>query len=178
MSLRDVTNQMAAEMRKVLAGVREAEVRSLEREIQRGKAVFFTAAGRTAILLRPFAMRMMQYGFESHVVGETTTPRVKSDDLVVLASGRGNTAGVVHRAKEARLLGARVFVITSNHQSPLFATATHSLLIPPPRGGSFQFGTNWFEQGLFFLLECVAHRLARAKKITFEKLLLRHASLE
>lgn len=178
MTLQETGERMTTELRSVICGIAEKDIRRFEREIQRGHPVFFTAAGRTAILMRPFAMRLMQYGFESYVVGETTTPRARAGDLVIAASGRGHTAGVVHRAREARALGARVFVFTGAEKSPLLDAANFSIIIRPPTGGSFQFGTNWFEQGLFLLLECVAYRLARAKKVTFKKLLLRHANLE
>ena len=178
MTLHQLSDNLTDELKRILRGVSETDVKSLEREIERDKAIFTTAAGRTFILMRPFAMRLMQYGFTSHIVGETTTPRMNRGDLLLAASGRGNTVGVVRRAEEARALGGRVFTITSNPESPVARIATHTLIIPPPKGGSFQFGTNWFEQGMFLLLEAVSLRLAKKHGITFEKLLVRHANLE
>ncbi len=112
------------------------------------------------------------------MIGDTTTPSVKRGDLLLVASGRGTTAGVIRRAEEARALGARVFAITSNADAPLLRVATHSLLIRPPKDGSRQWGTNFFEHGLFFLLECVSLRLAAQMGITLAKLMRRHANLE
>ena len=177
MKLHQLSDNLTDELKRVLRGVGEADVKSLEREIERRKTIFTTAAGRTFILMRPFAMRLMQYGFASYVVGETTTPRMNKGDLLIAASGRGNTAGVIRRAEEARALGGRVFAITSKPDSPLMKIATHKLIIPAPRR-TIQFGTNWFEQDMFLLLECVSLRLAKKHGITFEKLLLRHANLE
>jgi len=169
---------MLAEIRDSLRRVSEREVTALEREIARSRSVFTTAAGRTLILMRPFAMRLMQYGFNSCVVGDTTTPRLGKGDLLLVASGRGNTPGVVRRAEEARAAGGRVFSITTSRESPLMKSTSAAIVIPPPRDGSFQFGYVWFEQAMFVLLECVAYRLAKRRKITLQKLMERHANLE
>ena len=40
------------------------------------------------------AMRLMHLGLTVHVVGETTAPAIRSNDLLLAASGSGTTAGV------------------------------------------------------------------------------------
>jgi 6-phospho-3-hexuloisomerase len=177
MKLHQLTDGLSDELKGVLRGVRDEDVKSLEREIQRRGSIFTTGAGRTFILMRPFAMRLMQYGFNSHIVGETTTPRMNKNDLLLAASARGATVGVIRRAEEARALGGRVFAITSNPDSPLIRIATGTLIIPAPKR-TIQFGTNWFEQGMFLLLEAISLRLAKKRGITIEKLMVRHANLE
>lgn len=174
----EISNRVVDECRELLRGVDERAVARLEREIQRKRPIFFTAAGRSLILLRPFAMRMMQFGFESHVIGDTTTPAVRKNDLVIVVSATGKTPGVILRAKQARELGARVFAITSSGRSPLARVASSRLIIPPLPGGSMQLGACWFEQTMFLLLEAVSYRIAKANRITLKQLRSRHASLE
>ena len=48
--------------------------------------IFVYGTGRSGLMLKAFAMRLMQIGLSSFVVGETTTPSVQKGDLLIIAS--------------------------------------------------------------------------------------------
>ncbi len=83
------------------------------------KKVLVVGAGRSGLVGRAFAMRLMHLGFRSYVLGETITPSVGEGDLVVAISGSGTTTMVVAAAEAAKKMRAKVVAITSYRDSPL-----------------------------------------------------------
>ncbi|MEM3030242.1 MAG: 6-phospho-3-hexuloisomerase [Candidatus Micrarchaeia archaeon] len=77
------------------------------------KRVFVMGMGRSGLVARAFAMRLMHLRLTVFVVGETTTPAIGKGDLLVVVSGSGSTSSVVAIAKKARELGARIASLTS-----------------------------------------------------------------
>ncbi len=81
------------------------------------RRVFLHGAGRSGLVARAFAMRLMHLGMFTHVVGETTTPAIMKGDLLVLISGSGETSTIPAAAEIARKKGAFVALITSEPES-------------------------------------------------------------
>ena len=48
------------------------------------KEIFCAGAGRSGFQIRGFAMRLMHMGRQSYVVGETCTPNITSDGVLVI----------------------------------------------------------------------------------------------
>lgn len=70
-------------------------------------------------MLKAFAMRLMQIGLNSYVVGETTTPSVQKGDLLIVASASGETGSVCMTAESAVKQGVDLIVISSAPESTL-----------------------------------------------------------
>ncbi|MDY6931573.1 MAG: 6-phospho-3-hexuloisomerase [Halobacteriota archaeon] len=81
--------------------------------------VFVMGAGRSGLVARAFAMRLMHLGFNVFVVGDSTTPAVEKGDLVVIISGSGETFSMRSLANIAKDLGAVLVAVTSNPGSTL-----------------------------------------------------------
>ncbi len=95
-----------------------------------GKVVLVVGAGRSGLVARAFAMRLMHLGFRTHVLGETITPAVGTHDLIVALSGSGTTGIVVEAAKAGKKVGAKVVALTSHPDSLLAKEADHVVKIP------------------------------------------------
>lgn len=95
-----------------------------------GRVVLVVGAGRSGFVVRAFAMRLMHLGFRTHVLGETITPAVGANDLILAVSGSGTTGIVVDAAKAGKKVGAKVVAITSFSESPLAKMADHYVVIP------------------------------------------------
>ena len=89
------------------------------------KNVFLTGAGRSGFVARSFAMRLMHLGYSVYVVGETTTPPIKSDDLLIAVSGSGSTPHICYAAETAKSIGATIVAITSSPSSRLGGLADY-----------------------------------------------------
>ncbi len=86
---------------------------------KRGAKILMVGVGRSGLVARAFAMRLMHLGFRVYVLGETITPSVSKGDVVVAISGSGSTSVVVTAAEAAKRMGAYVVSITSYPDSPL-----------------------------------------------------------
>lgn len=94
-------------------------VREMIKDLTEANRIFVLGVGRSGLVARAFAMRLMHLGFNVYVVGETTTPAVREGDLVVAISGSGQTSSVVDLARIAVEIGAELVAVTSNPESPL-----------------------------------------------------------
>jgi len=91
----------------------------IARIINEHKRIFVFGAGRTGLIMKALAMRLAQTGRTVYAAGETVTPAVRADDLLILASASGNTAGVCRYAETARQVGADLLILTASPHSKL-----------------------------------------------------------
>ncbi|WP_412178019.1 6-phospho-3-hexuloisomerase [Pseudarthrobacter chlorophenolicus] len=172
------------EITDTAAAISEAELAAVSRLLERGKRIFVTGAGRSGLVLRMAAMRLMHLGLEVHVAGDTTTPAIREGDLLLVASGSGTTGGVVKAAETAAKSQALIAAFTANPGSPLAALADEVVIVPAQQkadhgsGVSRQYSGSLFEQSLFVATEALFQSLWDTVDVPAEELWLRHANLE
>jgi 6-phospho-3-hexuloisomerase len=86
-------------------------------------------AGRSGLVGRAFAMRLLHLGFNAFVLGDTIVPSIDKDDLVIAISGSGSTKLIVAAAQAAQQVGARIVSLTSYPSSSLAKLSTHTVLL-------------------------------------------------
>ena len=177
-------NLVQDEIGGVFQHVDPSQVAALVTELRLADRIFVTGAGRSGLVLKMAAMRLMHLGLAVHVVGETTAPAIRSGDLLLAASGSGTTAGVVKAAETAAAQGARIAAYTTNAGSPLAKAASAVVIIPAAQKTdhgsnlSRQYSGSLFEQVLFTTTEAVFQSLWDEDAATPEELWKRHANLE
>src|SRR5213596_2839521 len=90
---------------KVLAEVRPVEVDALEKIILGSRRIFVTGLGRTGLMARGFAMRLMHLGRRVYHVGDVITPAIRRGDLLVICSRTGRSPVLVYYVDIARKAG-------------------------------------------------------------------------
>ena len=75
--------------------------------------------GRSGLVGKAFAMRLMHLGFSVYVVGETITPRLQPQDLLIVISGSGETAQPREVLRRANTVGARTLALTAARDSTI-----------------------------------------------------------
>ncbi|MGI6608281.1 MAG: SIS domain-containing protein [Erysipelotrichaceae bacterium] len=126
----------------------------IESVMKNNKKIFVVAAGRTNLIMRTFAMRLMQIGFKSHVVFDTTTPAIESGDLLIAASSSGTTPTVVSICSQAVNRNAKVVLLTKNENSDLVSKIEKHLIIPCDYANmKVQSNGSTFEQTLLIFLD-------------------------
>jgi 6-phospho-3-hexuloisomerase len=83
------------------------------------KNVFIIGLGRSGLVARAFAMRLMHLGISVYVVGETITPAIYEDDCLLAISGSGETSFIISTAKTSRNRNAKIIAVTSYEDSTL-----------------------------------------------------------
>ena len=175
---RSIITTLIDSWKDALDQINPAELEGFESLLRQSRRVFITGAGRSGLVVKACANRLMHLGLTVHIVGEVTTPAIGEGDVLVVASNSGTTPGPVHSATVAATVGARVVALTSTPDSPLAALADCVITIPsvstqiPLPLGTF------FEQNLFIVLEsCIVH-LQRRFDFPESALKDRHANME
>ena len=160
----------------------------------KGKKVVLVGAGRSGLVGKAFAMRLMHLGFNVYVMGETITPSVGEGDLVIVVSGSGTTNLPVTVAEMSKILGAKVLAITSHPESPLGRISDHIVLVLGRGLGGLEeeyysrqllgeheslapMGT-MFEDTCMVLFDSVVAELMAELEVSEEEMKERHADIE
>jgi len=102
----------------------------ISRTYRENKKVLVIGAGRSGLVGKAFAMRLMHMGFHVYVLGETIVPALNKGDVVIAISGSGRTKLVVTAAEVAKSIGASVISLTSYPDSPLGRVSDLVVQIP------------------------------------------------
>jgi 6-phospho-3-hexuloisomerase len=111
--------EMAESIRQSTAGLDKAQTSAFFRELLAAERVYVAGAGRSGLIARAFAMRLLHLGFDDYVVGETITPALQGKDILVVFSGSGETQSMVTYSKTVKDLGGRVCLITASPDSTM-----------------------------------------------------------
>lgn len=109
--------QMAESIRKTADLLQKVETSEFFDRMLMAKRVYVAGAGRSGIIARAFAMRLLHLGFDVYVVGETITPALKPGDTLVVFSGSGETLSVASICETVKGLGGSVCLITASMDS-------------------------------------------------------------
>jgi len=111
--------QMAESIRKTAVLLDRSETRAFFREILAAKRIYIVGAGRSGIISRAFALRLLHLGFDVYVVGETITPALRPGDTLVVFSGSGETHTMATFCTTVRDLGGRICLVTASPDSTM-----------------------------------------------------------
>ncbi len=125
--------QMASQIRATADRIQDREIDAFIHEILTTDRIYVMGAGRSGLVAKAFAMRLMQVGLTAFVVGETITPAMRRNDLLVVFSGSGRTKTIADIAETAKDIGGRVALITSNRQSRIGSIADVMVIIEKQR---------------------------------------------
>lgn len=124
-----ITSGIRVAMKNIPSDQVEKVIKMLTSAKEQNKKIMVIGMGRSGLIARAFAMRLMHLSFAVHVIGETITPALEADDILFAISGSGNTTFVVDAAEIARKVGAKIIAITSHPESPLGKLADHIIFI-------------------------------------------------
>jgi 6-phospho-3-hexuloisomerase len=113
----EMMRMMALKVREIANTISTKDSEKFIDELQKAKRVYVIGAGRSGLVAKAFAMRLMHLGLQAYVVGETITPALKKGDVMVIFSGSGRTKTVADLAEIAKEIGGKICLITSNPDS-------------------------------------------------------------
>ncbi|MEG0736282.1 MAG: 6-phospho-3-hexuloisomerase [Longicatena sp.] len=166
--------------------IKEEELDTAISMLSKAKRIFVGGSGRSGFVARAFANRMMHLGITMYVVGETTTPSIRKDDVLFIISGSGNTASHVNNAFLANKEGAKVITITIFPQNKIGSVADACVVLPGKtdkiedenQSESLQPAGNMFEQLSWLTCDAIAMSIQKERHQTQEQMHYRHANME
>jgi 6-phospho-3-hexuloisomerase len=130
-SYQRVTKDLIESVRESLTRVNLDQVEKMivEMLVSTDRRILVLGTGRSGLVGRAFAMRLMHLGFQVYVMGETITPSIGRGDLVIALSGSGTTKLVVTAAEIGKTVGAKIIAVTSYPDSDIAKLADHIVII-------------------------------------------------
>ncbi len=172
----------------------DQQINKLIVSLEQAKKVYIYGAGRSGLVAKAFAMRLMHLGITVHVVGEITTPAIEAEDIFITISGSGETTSVINSSKIAKNVGAQVISITSYPDSTLGKLSDEIVLVPgrviDPGSKDFHIrqikGEHYtlapmgtlFEVSVLIILDALISELMTRLKKSESDLKKRHATIE
>lgn len=185
MTSAELVSTILGEIRGVLGTFDYTPLYTVADELNSASHVVVAGEGRSGFMAKAFAMRLMHLGVPVHVVGETTTPALGGEDLLVAVSGSGTTASTVRAAEQANAVGGRVIAVTTDPDSPLAATAATVVHIPaatkyrkPGEAATIQPLSSLFDQVCHIVFDAVCLRLATLREVDNAAARAAHANTE
>lgn len=183
MDTREALDTILREVSRVLSHVSPAAVERLLEAVLSARRIYVAGEGRSGLVARTFAMRLVHLGLTAYVCSETITPAIEAGDLCVACSGSGETPITCHRAELSKRVGATIAAVVAAPGTPLGANAHIEVILPAPAKGarkapSVQFGATLFEQALLLFLDAVVLLLQERRGASPESMLAKHTNLE
>jgi 6-phospho-3-hexuloisomerase len=155
-----------------------AKLKSL---VDQAGRIFVGGAGRSGLVSRFFAMRLVHSGYQVSMVGEVVTPAMKDGDLLVIISGSGGTKTLLPILETAKSKGGKIAVISMKSSSAMSDLADLTVQIGNddsfPLTKGMPMGTT-FELSTLIYLEAVIGEIIFDKDLTEEGMRAIHANLE
>lgn len=176
-------NTIIEELDRASKNIAPEKIQEMIKKIKDHKRIFVYGTGRSGLMLKAFAMRLMQIGLNAYVVGETTTPSVHEGDLLIVASASGETGSVCMTVESAEKQGVDLIVICSAPESTLGKIQAPDIEIE----AATKFATSkisvqplgsLFEQMLLMVFDTVILEMSKEQEGSNDDMAKRHASLE
>ncbi|MDF2819760.1 MAG: hxlB [Clostridiales bacterium] len=172
----DILNNILEEITDVIHKVKQEELDQFISCMNKDKKIFVDGEGRSGLMAKGFAMRLMHLGYTVYVVGETITPAVSQNDIFIVVSGSGESDNAVTDTKKALAKGCQVLAVTSKNDSTIAKMANKVLLVPGTiksetgaARGSIQLLSSLFDQSLHITLDAVCLMLSNRDKLSNEE---------
>jgi 6-phospho 3-hexuloisomerase len=178
----DSLSYIEKKIQGILSDVCQKDIDTIISLFFKANRIFVYGAGRSGLVAKAFAIRLVHLGFQTFVIGETIGAPVKKGDLVCIISGSGETIPAVMTAEITQNIGAKLVVFTGRKKSRITKFADISLILSSEcndkeRKEFAPLGT-LFEASAWILLDGIIVELMHRKKETEETMRSRHATLE
>lgn len=167
----------ADEITQLVAAVDAEALEAAVALLCRVPRVHISGNGRSGLMAKAIAMRLMHIGLQSFAVGEIATPGIQKDDLLVIVSSSGRGT-LLEQARTARDFGARVLAITADPGNPLAQEAQARIIVPArTEVATGQHAGSLFEQGVLVTGDALCRSVQARLGVPTSELNRRHANL-
>ena len=115
----DALQDILEKVTQTTSAVKEEDIVKFTSMLEEVDSIFLMGLGRSGLVAKAFAMRLMHLGLSVYVVGETTTPAITDKDCLIAISGSGETSYIISTTGIAKQVGSKIIAITSYPDSTL-----------------------------------------------------------
>jgi len=126
------TNIIIDEISDILNNIPLSQTQNLINQIIKTNRIFLVAIGRVNLSLQCFGKRLAHLGFKVELVGSLTEKPATKKDLLIVASGSGESLIPLHISRKAKSVGCKILHITSSKKSSIRRIADHVVELKAP----------------------------------------------
>src|SRR3989344_3767580 len=174
-----------SEIKTVFEPIDESQAAMLRDEILKADKIVVCGAGRVGMAIRGFGMLLGHLGLQAFTLGDSVVPGIGSGDLLLVASGSGETQTIYDLVEIAKKNGARIGLVTGNPESRMGKLADVCVQIKAPSKTkavegliSIQPMTTLNEQSLGIFFDALVLDLMEKIEETHDTMWARHSNLE
>lgn len=183
-----ITEKISAilkEVAEVLSKTDDAQVNELIDAIVNANKIVVCGAGRVGMAIRGFGMRLGHFGLNAFTLGDSVVPSIATGDLLIVASGSGETQTIFDLVSIAKRNNSKIVAITGNPESRIGQLADAVVKIQAPSKTkavdgfqSIQPMTTLNEQCLGIFFDAVVLKMMERMNETHDTMWARHSNLE
>lgn len=184
LSYGSIVDRINNEIETVVGGIDKKQTEKFISKIMSSKRIFLTGGGRSGLIAEAFAMRLVQLGFESYIIGESTTPNITKKDLVIAISGSGKTKmtlTAINSVRKNNGNSVKICTITADKNSPIAKKSDLMVEVNAKTKSnqkkSLEPMGSLFEQSVFIYLDSVVIVLMRRMGKTQGYMKKRHSKI-
>ena len=95
----------------------------------RKTTIFVAGAGRSGLVAKAFAMRLMHLGFYVFVFNETIAPPVRDGDIIIIISKSGKSNSITQIVEDSKIDNVKFLTVCGNTDSELSQKADARIVI-------------------------------------------------
>lgn len=172
------------ELNELIKRVDKTQYDDLVDLLKQNRRFFFFGEGRSGLMAKAAAMRLMHCGKTVYVIGETTAPSMGKEDILLIVSGSGSSVQLDGLCKTAHGIGAEVALLTADADKLQSQKCRYGLAIPAAtkqrrewEPETIQPLGNQFDQAAHLLLDAAIID-GPYRETSMDNLIKRHTNLE
>ena len=126
------TSIIIDEISNTLLNIPQSQTHNLINQIIKANRIFLIAIGRVNLALQCFGKRLSHLGCKVELVGSLTEKPASKKDLLIVASGSGESIIPLHISKKAKSVGCKILHITSSKKSSIRSIADYVVELKAP----------------------------------------------
>jgi len=182
---RNTADLILSEIKDTLRRTPVEEIDRLVDALMGAEKVFIFAVGRVFLSLQCLGKRLGHVGIDCQIVGAVNEKPIGPNDLMLIASGSGESKLPAEIARIAKSKGAKLALITSARESTIKSMSEIAVHLPSPTKNDASAGTasiqsmsTLFDQSLHILSDVVTMAMQDRKGLENAELWKYHANLE
>lgn len=176
------TTQIIDELSKVTISVTDSQIETMLNQLHEAHHIFVSGAGRSGLMIKAFANRLLQLGLPVSIIGELTAPHTEDKDVLIFNSASGTSPVLLSQAIEAKKNNLKIFLFTTDEFSPLSKYANETIQISAQskysHTDSFQPMGALFEQYSLLLFDSLVIKYMNMFNVDEENMRSNHANIE
>mgnify|MGYP001461959981 CR=1 FL=1 len=132
MKYKELSKIVLKEISETILNIDEKQTNDLIIQIIKSKRIFLIAIGRVNLALQCFGKRLSHLGFKIELVGSLTEKPATKKDLLIVASGSGESIVPLNIVIKAKKIGCKILHITSAKKSSIRNLADYVVEIKSP----------------------------------------------